>query len=99
MKSATPSVETLKRAIAISEQIESLQNELAAILGGRAVKVKKGAKASAGATPEATKAAKSTKAPKKKRAKRVLSPEARQRIIEAQKRRWAKQRKTTAPAK
>jgi hypothetical protein len=35
-----------------------------------------------------------TKTPKK----RVLSPEARQRIASAQKRRWAKQRKETAAA-
>ena len=32
----------------------------------------------------------------KKRAKRVLSPEARQRIAAAQKRRWAKQKKEAA---
>ena len=94
MKKASPSVETLKRAIVISEQIEALQAELAALFGGKATKTK-AAMGGKAATPAAPKAAKK----KKSKAKRVLSPEARQRIIEAQKRRWAKQRKATSPAK
>lgn len=81
----SPSLEELKRAIAISEQIESLKAELAAILSGAApaVKARRGRKPAAPAVEGAAPA---------RRKRRVLSAEARERIAEAQRRRWAAQK-------
>lgn len=77
MPTSAPSIDQLKRALAISEQIEKLQAELASILGSRAT-----APASAPAKTETPKPAKS--------GKRTMSPEARARIAAAQRARWAK---------
>jgi hypothetical protein len=74
--STTPSIDQLKRAITISEQIQKLESELASILGSSA-------KASAPATVAAV-------AGKRGRRKRGLSAEGRARIAAAQKARWAK---------
>jgi hypothetical protein len=72
---STPSIDQLKRAIGISEQIEKLQAELAAIFGGRST-VSVG---SVAALPVG-----------RKKGKRQMSPEARERIAAAQRLRWAK---------
>lgn len=89
---STPSVDQLKRAIAIKEQINSLEAELASILGGTAIAV------TATATPIAkrkyTKKATAVAAPAPAEGKkRTMSPEGRARIIAAQKARWAKSKK------
>ena len=88
MNTSTTSVGQLKRAIGIAEQIEKLQKELSAILGGKP------------AAP--SKAAPSKAAPSKNvRKKRRMSPEARARIVAAVKARWAKvkaQKKAPAAA-
>lgn len=84
MSIATPYLEKLQRAVAIAEQIQTLEADLASILGD---KVSPPAPASA-------------KAPAKKapRGKRTLSPEARERIAEAQRARWAKSKGAAASA-
>lgn len=75
-----PTVEQLKRAVAIAEEIKSLELQLAGILGGEEV------------TAPAKKAAKKAKAEKiaSEPKKRNMSPEGRARIAAAQKERWAK---------
>lgn len=73
-----PTTAQLKKAVLISEKLDALEAELAALLGG---------------SSKPGKAAKEPKAPKAKKTKRVMSPEARQKIADAQKRRWAKQKK------
>jgi hypothetical protein len=82
--STTPSIDQLKRAIALSEQIQKLESELASILGSSA-------KVSAPASSAAA-AAK----PGRRRRRRGLSAEGRARIAAAQKARWAKAKGTTA---
>jgi len=79
MSTNTPSVVALRRAIEITEQIEKLEAELRGLLGG------KGSVASVAAVTDGAAAA-----PVKKR--RKMSPEARARIVAAQKARWAKVR-------
>ena len=76
-----PSVNNLKRALKISEEIQELQAEMLSILGTTGEPKAKRAynKKSAGAA-----------APKK----RMMSPEAREKIAAAQRKRWAKQKKT-----
>jgi hypothetical protein len=69
----------LRRAAAIKEKIESLQKELASVLGNSAA--------------EPTSAPSAQPSGNKTRKKRQLSPEGRARIIEAQKRRWAAKKK------
>ncbi len=84
----TPSISDLKRALAIQEQIDSLEAELRSVLGG-------GPPARPPSAPSAGRSgAKAAAAPFPKKAKRrQLSPEARARIVTAQKKRWAKFRK------
>jgi hypothetical protein len=84
MPTNAPSVDQLKRAIVIAEQIQKLQAELAAILGSPA-----SAPVAAAPKPTTSKPAKA--------GKRTMSPEARERIAAAQRARWAKS-KGTAPA-
>lgn len=72
---STPTLDQLKRAIGISEQIEKLQAELASLFGG--------------SSPRSFSSASASAAPKKK-GKRMMSPEARERIAAAQRARWAK---------
>ncbi|HEY3899829.1 MAG TPA: hypothetical protein VGM54_14515 [Chthoniobacter sp.] len=81
--STTPSIDQLKRAVSISEEIERLQAELESLLGA-GVKVS----ASVSAAPAG---------PKTRRGKRGLSAEGRARIAAAQKARWAKT-KDASPA-
>ena len=76
---AIPSIAQLKKAVAISEQIQTLQAELATLLGASG-------KISAPRKSAAT-------VGKKRKGKRRLSPEARARIAAVVKRRWAKVRK------
>jgi hypothetical protein len=101
-----PSLEQIKRALHIQESIESLKNELSSIFGGAGgTGAKRGRKpgrkpgrpsaASASSAVEAGEEATSTKRAGKKAAKkkRVMSPEAREKIAAAQRKRWAKQKK------
>lgn len=81
--SSTPSVANLRQAIALAEQIEKLQSQLASLIGGGSPAVSTPRVASA--VPSPTKPGK-----KGKRGKRVLSPEARERIAAAQRARWAR---------
>jgi hypothetical protein len=85
MSNNTPSVVSLRRAIEITEQIEKLEAELKAVLSGSVV-------APAAPAPATAKPSK----PAKK--KRTMSPEARARIVAAQKTRWAKVRAEKAAA-
>jgi hypothetical protein len=73
-----PTIEQLKRAIEIREQIDRLEKELAEILGGAAV-------------PESASPV-GKRAKVKKARKRYLSPEARARIAAAQRERWQRQK-------
>jgi len=74
--STTPSIDQLKRAVSISEEIEKLQSALASLLGAAPK-----ASAPVSAAPVA---------PKARKGKRGLSAEGRARIAAAQKARWAK---------
>jgi hypothetical protein len=74
MSTPLTSVDQLKRAIAVAEQIEKLQGELSAILGGQ--------------SPTPTVSPKTESAGKK--GKRTMSMEAREKIAAAQRARWAK---------
>jgi len=85
MSNTTPSVEQLQRAILITEQIANLEAELKVVLGG------------AGQVT-ATAPVKTTAAAKPAKKKRTMSPEARARIVAAQKERWAKIKEGKAAA-
>jgi hypothetical protein len=84
----TPSLENLKRAIAVAEQIEKLQAELASLFGGDAPKA-----ATSKTGRRRGRPAKADKPAKEKKPKRQMSEEARARIVAAQKKRWAKVKK------
>jgi hypothetical protein len=73
-----PTTAQLKKAVIISEKLDVLHAELAALLGG---------------SSGPTKTAKEPKTPKAKKTKRVMSPEAREKIAAAQRKRWAKSKK------
>jgi hypothetical protein len=79
---STPSVNQLKRAIAISEQIEKLQADLAELLGSTPV--------------PAAKVAAAAPARKGRRKRAKFSAEGLARIRAAQKARWAKIKGTSA---
>ncbi|WP_395734466.1 hypothetical protein [Prosthecobacter sp.] len=66
----------LRRAAALQEKIEGLQQELAHLLAGSS-------KSSAASTPAGEKPAKK---------KRIMSAAARKKIADAQRKRWAKQK-------
>lgn len=87
MIQATPSVSQLKRAITVSEEIEKLQAELQSILGSPGSSTGKRKY-----TKRAVAELSVELAPGKK--KRTMSPEGRDKIIAAQKARWAKIKKT-----
>lgn len=78
-----PSVSQLKQALKIAEKIEAMEAELASILGE--------------STNETPKAKKGPGRPPKK-AKREMSPEAREKIAAAQRKRWAKQKRNKPTA-
>jgi len=79
-----PTLQQLQKALIIAEKIEALKAQLDAIVGASP---KASTSVSAGEAPAPKK-----RGPKKG-SKRVLSPEARAKIAEAQKRRWAKKKK------
>ncbi len=81
--SSHPSVNQLTRALEITKQIEKLQSELASIFGGGDTKAEK-------------KLAKAEKTGVRK--KRTMSPEAKEKIAAAQRRRWANQKKADKKA-
>jgi hypothetical protein len=89
-------IDQLKRAVALYEQIEKLQAELAALFGEKPAG-KRGSKAGGRKAKNAEAEVSGTEAPtkktRKKRAKREISPEARERIAAAQRKRWAKAKK------
>lgn len=87
MSSLTPTVDQLKRAIVIAEQIKKLEAELGQILGqpGAPVPAKRGRPSKA--------SLEAAGAPVKKRKK--LSPEGLAAIVAAQKARWAKAKKAS----
>lgn len=76
-----PTVSQLKQALKIAEQLETLEAELAAILGGSSIK-RKYTKSDPSAAPL-------------KKTKRTMSPEAREKIAAAQRKRWAKQKRAS----
>ncbi len=77
---SVPSVHQLSRAIKIAEQIQELKAEMANVLGKAA-------------EPQTTRKYTKKAAPAAPSKKRVLSPEAREKIAAAQRARWAKQLK------
>ena len=90
MSTTNPSVATLRRAIAITEQIEKLEAELKSVLRGTgAAPAASAPKVASSPTPAKAKGRKGKK-------KRTMSPEARARIVAAQKLRWAKVRAAKA---
>jgi hypothetical protein len=82
---ARPSVNQLRKAIELSEKIQKLEAELAAILGNTSL------------PKEASTKAPKTKSAKRK--KPVISAEGKERIAAAQRIRWAKHRKAKAAGK
>ena len=73
-----PTTAQLKQAVKLSEKLDDLKSELASILGGSSASAK---------------SAKEPKEPKAKKTKRTMSPEAKEKIAAAQRKRWAKQKK------
>ena len=85
----TPSLDQLKRALEISQRIQELEVELAAVFsGGSTPAAVAPAAAPVSASPASAKAAK--KQPKQRGGKRFVSPEARAKMAAAQRARWAK---------
>src|SRR5580692_5550669 len=99
INSTTISVEQLKRAIAVREQIEILEQELAAILGethatttgahGGRRKMSAAARAKIGAAQRARWARQKGTAAVPKKGRRKMSPAARAKIAAAARARWA----------
>lgn len=91
---STPTVEQLRRAIKIQEQIEALQTQLAALLRGQAGSgARRGrppGKSLTAALESAIESEETKPARKGAKRKRVMSAEARERIAAAQRKRWAK---------
>lgn len=78
-----PTTAQLKKAVQISEKLDALNAELASILGG---------------SSGSGKSVKEPNAPKEKKTKRTMSPEAKEKIAAAQRKRWAKQKKAAKAA-
>lgn len=97
---STTSIQQLKKALAISEKIEQLERELREVMGGIdggnapsasvPSPVRRGRPAKAQQVQEITASSAAAKSGKKTRRKRIVSPEARAKMAEAQRRRWAK---------
>lgn len=91
-KNTVLSLEQLKRAVEIHEQIAKLQAELDALLGqsGGAKRGRKpGPKVGTGVGDQVK------SVPAKKKGKRAMSSEGREKIASAQRKRWAKSKKAT----
>ena len=84
MPTNTPSIGQLKRAVAIAEQIETLQAELASIFGGTS-------SASHTTQPQSAK-------PSQKAGRRTMSAEARAKIAASTRARWARVKGTAVAA-
>ena len=82
----------LRRAAAIREEIDRLESDLADVLTGSAPAPAPRKKKAASKKKAGKKKAGKKKAGKKKGGKRRLSPEARERIADAARRRWAAKR-------
>lgn len=82
-KSNLPSADQLERALEVTREIEKLQAELASIWGGNFKSLKRISKEDKGTSG---------------RKKRVMSPEAKEKIAAAQRLRWAKQKKADKKA-
>lgn len=78
----TPTIEQLRRAAAIAEEIERLRSELIASLGGQLQRTKAATQSSSAPAARPASAGNGGRRP--------MSEEGRQRIIAAQKARWAK---------
>jgi hypothetical protein len=78
-----PTTAQLKQAVKLSEKLDALNAELNSLLGG---------------SSKPAKTAKEPKAPKAKKTKRTMSPEAKEKIAAAQRKRWAKSKKTQKAA-
>jgi hypothetical protein len=78
----TRSIDQLKRALAIAEQIQQLESEFARIVGGTS---------SVASAPKTAAAS-----PIKRKGKRTMSLEAREKIAAAQRARWSKSKGTSA---
>lgn len=87
----TPTLEQLRRAIEISEQISKLEAELASVLGQ--------ARSAGGRRAYTRRKTPTAGAPGRKRKKVKISPEGLANIIAAQKRRWAKVKREQKAAK
>jgi len=83
-----PTIGQLKKAVEIAEKVSKLEAELAALLGLKAPA--KGKALSVADFVEETTAPVAKQKKAKTRKKRVLSPEAREKIAAAQRARWAK---------
>ena len=82
-----PSVHQLKRAVDLAEKIQSLQDELNGLLGSSssALEVRPRRGRPPGSTAKKTRGSRG--------GRRNMSPEARERIADAQRRRWAQYNK------
>ena len=87
------SLAQLKRAVQIREEIDRLETELAGLLSGGAMSVRGPGRKRGRKPAEASSESAAPRATRKKTGKRTLSPEAREAIAAAQRRRWAKQKK------
>ena len=103
-----PTIEDLKRAIHLHEGIEKLRTELISLLGGTSLPsaytgAKRGRKPRAkakAADPGSVEGGVigNAKTAKKAKTKRVMSPEAREKIAAAQRKRWAKAKRAAKKA-
>ncbi|HYE80191.1 MAG TPA: hypothetical protein VEI97_19615 [bacterium] len=101
-----PTLAEIKRALHLQETIESLRSELTSIFGGAPAKRgrkpgrKPGRPAALADISGSLTSLPTATTPKagKKKARRTLSPEAREKIAAAQRRRWAKTKKAAKKA-
>ena len=84
----SPTLQQLKRAVAIAEQIDALQAQLSDILGGQGFSSTPRSTTAEASTNGNGRSASSTKSSGK--GKRIVSPETRAKMIAAQRARWKK---------
>jgi hypothetical protein len=97
MPVSTPSLQQLQKALVIAEKIQSLEEELASLVGNRGLSSSTASKALAGGSGE-TRGVGSGNGRRGRTGKRVVSPEAREKIATAQRARWAKSNASAGPA-